>query len=328
MNTIQKAILISLISIAAISWVFSNYQPDMMKAMITYDPIAVSSFTISWTVGMAAMMFPTITPMVLLYNKLIRASGEGRDNTKDDMSHALVVEWDESTSRNLPSPIFHSFLNIIFVGSYLVIWAITGIALLLAWSILMNNLLIHFETRQQFQIVYGITLIGSGIYQFTSLKRKCLGYCESPKSFFMKRWGAGVVGARKMGTYHGLSCLGCCWPYFLIMVALGWMNLFWMGLFACIIFGEKMWSRGGIWIARSTGIGLAVIGIMTMFGFVTIPAGTNNMGDSNDMHTSNLSHNHMKDNMIGMNQDANNTSSKTKGESTITMEKMSNMKGM
>ena len=55
---------------------------------------------ISWTVGMAAMMFPSITPMVLLHNKLIRASGDGRDNTKDDMSHALVVEWDESPRRN------------------------------------------------------------------------------------------------------------------------------------------------------------------------------------------------------------------------------------
>ena len=256
MDTIQKAILISLISIAAISWVFSNYQPDMMKATMSYDPIAVSLFTISWTVGMAAMMFPSITPMVLLYNRLIRASGDGTDNTKDGMSHALVVEWDESPRRNLRSPIFHSFLNIIFVGSYLAIWAITGIALLLAWSILMNNLLTHFETRQQFQMVYGIVMIISGIYQFTSLKRKCLGYCESPKSFFMKRWDAGVAGARKMGTYHGL---GCCWPYFLIMVALGWMNIFWMGLFACIIFGEKMWSRGGIWITKSTGIGLAII---------------------------------------------------------------------
>ncbi|MGC1927894.1 MAG: DUF2182 domain-containing protein, partial [Candidatus Nitrosopolaris sp.] len=159
--------------------------------MMTYDPIAVSLFTISWTVGMAAMMFPSITPMVLLYNRLIRASVDGRDNTKDDMSHALVVEWDESPRRNLPLPIFHTFLNIIFVGSYLAIWAITGIALLLAWPILMNNLLTHFETRQQFQIVYGIIMIISGIYQFTSLKRKCLGYCESPKSFFMKRWGAG-----------------------------------------------------------------------------------------------------------------------------------------
>ena len=94
MDTIQKAILISLISIAAVSW------RDMMKAMMTYDPIALSLFTISWTVGMAAMMFPSITPMVLLYNKLIRANGDGRDNTKDDMSHALVLEWDESPRRN------------------------------------------------------------------------------------------------------------------------------------------------------------------------------------------------------------------------------------
>lgn len=54
----------------------------------------------------------------------------------------------------------------------------------------------------------------------------------------------------------------------------------------------------------------------------------NNMGDSNDMHTSNLSHNHMKDNMVGMNQNANNISSKTKGDNAITMEKVSDMKGM
>jgi hypothetical protein len=61
---------------------------------------------------------------------------------------------------------------------------------------------------------------------------------------------------------------------------------------------------------------------------LAIPAGMNNTGDSNDMHTSNLSHNHMKDNMIGMNQNADNILSSTKGDSTITTEKMSNMKGM
>jgi hypothetical protein len=85
------------------------------------------------------------------------------------------------------------------------------------------------------------------------------------------------------------------------MIALGWMNILWMGLFAGIIFGEKMWSRGGIWIARSTGIGLAIIGIMAMLGLVTIPAGMNNMSDNNDMHTSNLSQNHMKDVLLIMN---------------------------
>jgi predicted metal-binding membrane protein len=55
------------------------------------------------------------------------------------------------------------------------------------------------------------------------------------------------------------------------MVTLGWMNLLWMGLFACIIFGEKIRSRG-IWIARSAGIGFVVIGAMAILGLITIPS--------------------------------------------------------
>ena len=71
MNNVQKVLLLSLISIAIVSWIISKDQPDMMKAMMTYDPIAISLFTVSWTAGMAAMMFPAIVPMVLLYNRLV-----------------------------------------------------------------------------------------------------------------------------------------------------------------------------------------------------------------------------------------------------------------
>ena len=51
------------------------------------------------------------------------------------------------------------------------------------------------------------------------------------------------------------------------MVALGWMNLLWMGLFAGIIFGEKIWYRG-IWVARAAGIGLIVVGIWVAAGML------------------------------------------------------------
>jgi len=116
-----------------------------------------------------------------------------------------------------------------------------------------------------------VILIISGVYQFSLLKRKCIGYCESPKNFLMRRWSNWTSGAINMGVHHGLSCVGCCFPYCLLMVALGWMNLLWMGLFACVIFGEKIWSRG-IWIARSAGIGFAVIGIMIILGLIMIPS--------------------------------------------------------
>jgi hypothetical protein len=66
-----------------------------------------------------------------------------------------------------------------------------------------------------------------------------------------------------------MYCLGCCWPYFLLMVALGWMDILWMALFAGIIFGEKMWSRG-IWVARAAGVGLAIAGVAIASGLVDI----------------------------------------------------------
>jgi predicted metal-binding membrane protein len=75
MDRIQKIILLSIISIAAISWVLSKDQPDMMN----YNPLAISLFTISWTIGMAAMMFPAITPMVLIYTRLIKRSNSSSD---------------------------------------------------------------------------------------------------------------------------------------------------------------------------------------------------------------------------------------------------------
>jgi predicted metal-binding membrane protein len=53
------------------------------------------------------------------------------------------------------------------------------------------------------------------------------------------------------------------------MVSLGWMSITWMALFAAIIFGEKIWSRG-IWIARSVGIVLISLGILSSLGIVVI----------------------------------------------------------
>ena len=74
MYKIQKIILVSLVFISLIAWLFSIKDPDMlimMEAMMTLNPIAISIFTISWTIGMISMMFPAIVPMVILYNRLI-----------------------------------------------------------------------------------------------------------------------------------------------------------------------------------------------------------------------------------------------------------------
>ncbi len=260
MNRVQKAVVLSLFTTSAIAWIASIDQPDMMVAMTTYNPLSISLFTASWTTGMAAMMFPAITPMVLLYNRLVT----NKENNRDSQSSVTIQE---EHGKAASSPSFPSLRIILFVGSYLLVWALTGIALLLGWSAVMNSTIMTTENIVLIQYLYGSLLIIAGAYQFTLLKRICIGYCESPMSFFMRRWRDGTLGAVNMGVYHGIYCLGCCWAYFLLMVALGWMNLLWMGLFAGIIFGEKIWSRG-IWIARAAGIGLTVVGILVAAGMV------------------------------------------------------------
>jgi predicted metal-binding membrane protein len=196
-----------------------------------------------------------------MYNRLVT----NKKNSRGNYSSVTIQEEkeDKATSSSFPS-----LRIILFVGSYLLVWALTGIALLLGWSAVMNSTIMTTGNTVFIQYLYGPLLIIAGAYQFTPLKRICIGYCESPMSFFMRRWRDGISGAFKMGVYHGIYCLGCCWAYFLLMVALGWMNLLWMGLFAGIIFGEKMWSRG-IWVARAAGVGLAITGVLIASGMLT-----------------------------------------------------------
>jgi predicted metal-binding membrane protein len=296
LNKIQKAVVASLIATSALAWIASINQPDMMVAMTTYNPLSISLFTASWTVGMAAMMFPAITPMILMYNRLVI-------NTKNRDNQSSV------TIQGRKAPSFPSLRVILFVACYLFVWAVTGISLLLGWSVVMNSTIMATGNSLFIQYLYGSLLLIAGAYQFTPLKRICIGYCESPMSFFMRRWRDGTSGAVNMGVYHGIYCLGCCWAYFLLMVALGWMNLLWMGLFAGIIFGEKMWSRG-IWVAKAAGIALAITGVLVAAGLLpSIVSSATSMTGSEDDPANDMT-------MIILNNTANsNTNGMTMSDS-------------
>jgi predicted metal-binding membrane protein len=250
---LEKLLIIALVGTSGLGWTASQvFQVEMMSAMVQpNDAVKISVFVAVWTAGMAAMMFPAISPMVLLYNRLSKSGGG---------SQSVVVEETGNTVLGVKM--------ILFIGSYLAVWSLTGIALLLAWSV-SAAALAGVLNGALFGVFLGSILIVAGAYQFSPLKSKCLGYCESPMSFFMRRWKKGTSGALSMGLYHGLYCLGCCWPYFLIMVALGWMDILWMALFAGIILVEKIWSRG-IWAARVAGAALIVTGVAVTVGLVNV----------------------------------------------------------
>jgi predicted metal-binding membrane protein len=318
-------------------WIIAAQQYDtMMSTMMMFqDPLSLSIFIVIWTAGMAAMMFPAISPMVLLYDRLIKTNNtssselatstpkikQGKESSLAFDKEALERREEKKQKKELLPRSFwspYTLKMLLFVGSYLAVWAVTGIALLLGWSIIMSFIFTESVkgTQNLTGVISGLLLVISGLYQFSPLKTKCLGYCESPLSFFMRRWRTGIGGAFTMGTYHGLYCLGCCWPYFLLMVALGWMNVLWMGVFAAIIFGEKVWIRGGRWVARGAGVSFLTLGALSIFGIIEIPTGDMTMADTSrnikDMGMKNGMNQEMGTNLGGakndmqMNMDMNN----------------------
>jgi len=103
-------------------------------------------------------------------------------------------------------------------------------------------------------------LIVAGIYQLTPVKGACLMRCRTPLGFLMTHWRDGAAGAFRMGTDHGLLCLGCCWALMIVLFAVGVMNLVWVAALTAIVLIEKI-TRQGVILSRITGIVMIASGI-------------------------------------------------------------------
>ena len=98
--------------------------------------------------------------------------------------------------------------------------------------------------------------MAAGIYQITPLKNFCLRHCRSPVAFLLHVSGyKGRFRDVRVGLYHGLYCVGCCWGLMLVLITVGIMNLAWMAAIAAAVLLEKTW-RHGIGFSRAIGAAL------------------------------------------------------------------------
>jgi predicted metal-binding membrane protein len=100
----------------------------------------------------------------------------------------------------------------------------------------------------------------AGLFQFSSLKYRCLDKCRSPLSFVLEHWRGHnhAYYAARLGLRHGAYCVGCCWALMLLMFALGTGSLGWMLLLGGIMAVEKNmpWGRH-----LSAPLGTALVGV-------------------------------------------------------------------
>src|SRR5205814_1379378 len=75
----------------------------------------------------------------------------------------------------------------------------------------------------------------------------------------------------RVGTHHGLYCVGCCWGLMVVLVAVGVMNVAAMVGLAAVIFLEKLWKRG-VLFSHLVGVAFLAIAGLAVFYPDLLPA--------------------------------------------------------
>ena len=244
------AVVIALLVGSLLAWQSTIEQAISMHGMVmglgqigwvAQGDMGAGVFLGMWVMMMAAMMLPTIAPIVLVHRAAMLRRGRGM--------HATLV----------------------FIAGYLFVWAAVGVVPLVAYK-LIAQIDGNAGAPAWLPIAAGAILIGAGGYQFTLWKRVCLKHCQSPLAFVATHdFGGGAIGALRMGALHGAFCLGCCWALTTVLLAVGLMNLVWMvGIFAIFVV-EKMW-RHGLVVAKIAGGMLMALGAAVMAHPALLPA--------------------------------------------------------
>ena len=102
-------------------------------------------------------------------------------------------------------------------------------------------------------------LAAAGLFQWSSLKYRCLEACRSPFTFVAARWH-GLSPSREalsIGVDHGVFCVGCCWALMLTMFVVGVGSIGWMLVLAAVMAAEKNLPFGR---HLRTPVGLSLLG--------------------------------------------------------------------
>jgi predicted metal-binding membrane protein len=187
-----------------------------------------------WIVMMVGMMMPSAAPMILTYARVARM---GATPEKPFAS----TGW--------------------FLAGYLSIWSAFSIVATAAQWALERRDLIDARMAGNSRILGAMILIAAGVYQWTSLKQRCLRECQAPLTFIQRQGGfrRDARGALLVGLKHGAYCLGCCWILMSLLFVGGVMNLLWIAAIAFFVLAEKVLPPG--WhISRISGLGFIASG--------------------------------------------------------------------
>jgi predicted metal-binding membrane protein len=239
---IQAALIALLLAFAIGGWVLTDERMagmdmgpggELSRITLTLDGAVggLGWFLGVWTVMMAAMMFPSISPMVVAFAGIQPASRRRAEATG---------------------------LTAVFVAGYLVAWTGVGLAGYLLIELVRSMDLGFLAWDSGGPYFAGGVIVAAALYQLSPLKGACLRRCREPQRFLAEHWRPGAAGALRTGLAHGGYCVGCCWALMAVLFAVGVMSITWMAFVAALIAAEKLLPSPAV---TSRGIAVLVVGL-------------------------------------------------------------------
>jgi predicted metal-binding membrane protein len=214
----------SVLLLGLVAWLVSIRVMDGMAMDGRYALGGPAVFLGAWVLMMAAMMFPSVWPAVVVHGRVLDRRAE-RGRAEPGRGAA-------------------------FVSGYLLAWTAYGVAAFVLVAVVRDSLTGVSDPDLARYVVAPIAIAGA-VYQAVPLKRFCLKHCRAPMFWLAEHWREGRSGSLRMGVEHGGFCVGCCWLLMALMVAAGAMSFAWMALIAIAIALEKLlpiptWLASGV----------------------------------------------------------------------------------
>ena len=197
-------------------------------------PGAAASFLGMWVVMMAAMMLPSLVPMLWRYRQAVGGTSE--------------VSVDRLTA-------------LVGVG-YFLVWTAFGTVAFPLGVALAAVAMEEPSVARAVPIVFGVVIVAAGAFQFTRWKAHHLACCrQTPELCRMLPADAG--SAWRYGLNLGFHCSCCCIGLTAVLLVVGVMDLRAMAIVAAAITVERL-APAGPRVARVIGAVLVGAGVYVM----------------------------------------------------------------
>ena len=195
-------------------------------------PNAAGSFIGMWVAMMAAMMLPSLTPMLWRYRQVVGRTGD-------------------------PSS---GWLTALAGAGYFFVWAVSGVVAFVLGSALAALEMQWPALARSVPVATGVVVLIAGALQLTSWKARHLACCRDV-SVCDRAMRVDAATAWGHGLRLGLHCSTCCAGLTAILLVMGVMDLRVMAAVTAAITAERL-APAGERVARATGAAVVVLGLI------------------------------------------------------------------